>query len=75
MEVGKEMGVGRTGEPLTDGEKGGVSGKCTRATTKAKIGRRKRRGQEGKKGWRSICDRWALGNEGSPNGCSVKKID
>ena len=26
MEVGKEMGVGRTGEPLTDGEKGGVNG-------------------------------------------------
>ena len=75
MEVGKEMGVGRTGEPLTDGEKGGVNGKRTRATTKAEIGRRKRKGQEGKKGWRSVCDRWALGNEGSSNGCSVKKID
>ena len=52
-----------------------MNGECTRATTKAKIGRRKRRGQEGKKGWRAICDGRALGNKGSTKGCSIKKID
>ena len=52
-----------------------MNGECTRATTKAKIGRRKRRGQEGKEGWRAICDGRALGNKGSTNGCSIKNID
>ena len=51
-----------------------MNGECTGATTKAKIGRRKRRGQEGKKGRRAICDRRALGNKGSTQGCGIKKI-
>ena len=42
MEVRKEMGVGRTGESLTNNEKGRVDGKRTRATAKSKIGKRKR---------------------------------
>ena len=51
-----------------------MNGERTRATTKAKIGRRKRRGQEGKKGRRAICDGRALGNKGSTQGCGIKKI-
>ena len=52
-----------------------MNGECTGATTKAKIGRRKRRGQEGKKGRRAICDGRALGNKGGARGRGIKKID